>query len=286
MLFVFIFSSLFVLIISFIIAYTAKKEVNNDHDPIKYLFGNNSTLLATSSNIGSILTMTLLITGIIPAIVGWGYEPVLGLILGIIIGYSFFYFTINKIFSKKIKISIEYSTLVDLVPNNIKRIFRALQLLLYIGSIILELAAFRFILDSILIESEIITSFLLLLIVLLCATYIATGGYYGILKTDVFQIIIFSIGCLLAAYLTSNEFYSQIYNSDLLSGSLKIHDWWMFIGILIAVVVFHYGWPDIWVRNIGSLKDNFKNGLPSIKYGLIGLILFVLPAIIFSLSWK
>ena len=152
-----IFSSFTVLILSYGIAFLSKFILLKDATPNEYLFGHNNTALATFSNIGSILSITLIISGIFPAIFGWGYTPIYGLYIGIVIGYVLFIISGRRI-HRLVKLQsscseFETKTLLVLVDSSSCNLFRVSQILLYTLALSLELAVLKFVLKGIFYDS-------------------------------------------------------------------------------------------------------------------------------------
>jgi len=274
-------SSFLVLFLSMVIAFLANHIDLKDRDPFNFLFRHNNSFLATSSNIGSVLSISTVVCGYLAAVSGWGLTPIFLLYFGIPIAYASF-----AVSAKRVRRNIELpesaservtNTILDLIPNDIIRHrYRKALKVLYFSVIILELTVARNLLNELFPGSELYSIFIVLFISILCATYTSLGGFIGVLRTDLFQLIVFEIGCILVIA-NSMEKIKYALNVTFHRELFMVGDPLIFFGILFFIIAYNFSWPDLWIRNVSSLDHSSKFNIKPLAYGGVGIIIAVIP---------
>jgi MFS family permease len=312
MFFLFIIIAFSVLMISLSISFISYlfKLRENRETTNSYLFAHNSPLKATLSNIGSILSLTTLLGVFASAIVGWGWIIIIGIFIGVAIGYILFWITVNKM-EKAGRLpeplcGSKTNTILDIVNQEpkdesatiqLQSILRVLQILLYVSVLILEFSLARFLLEKLFPESGLLPVIALLFLTILCATYTSVGGFIGVLRTDIFQIILFGLGLysLLFIYVCSDiEILPIIKNA--LNTNYIVYDFFtirnccLYFSMFSFTIAYNFSWPDLWVRNISTLERKTSrsnrsniNSTPLIA-GWAGIFFFIFPVVLYALS--
>ena len=132
-------SATFILLASLSIAIASARRLSTDSSPQDFLYGSNTPGLATYSNIGSVLSMYLIVAGLIPGVYGWGYPVVGAVFVGITLGSVLFPIWVRRIHSlRPVRDPDEQDsphTLAQLMPPNSQRLLHVGQLCFYISAI-------------------------------------------------------------------------------------------------------------------------------------------------------
>ena len=289
MLILFCLSAFCVLVFSLAIAFRARQSTPRREGVWPYLFGHNSWPLATSSNIGSILALSWVVCTMLPALAGFGYVPVYGLYLGVVIGYVLFGLTIRRIHRRGLLSAVVPASggssyrLLDLVDAPSQHLFRRVQTLFYCVLLAMEIAIAQRVLTAIL-DSYLVAALAMGMVVFLCCTYTSVGGFIGVLRTDLFQLLIVLVGCTL---LTIQSFDSVRAN---LGHTIRFYyfaldDPVLFLAFLAIFVAYFFSFPDLWIRNIGTLRA--KDGGPELKplwLGGLGVVVVTIPIVLIGAS--
>lgn len=296
----FILSCIIILLISLIISLIANKYYKlYDTCEIKnYLFGYNTIVKSTFSNIGSILSLTTFIGVTIGSIITCGFEALFFLPLAIFLGYFSFALIIKNIFNDKIiqnTYEIKYNekncnndinstkvTIISLVDNNSKKFFGNMQVLLYIIFIIVELVLAKIFMNTLFPNFESINQLTIFILIFMCALYVSTGGYVGVLITDMFQVVSVLICLIILGYIFRNniDFYViEIYNKI----NITFDEILLYITYFIFILLYCFSLPDVWVRNVGTLK--YKNSfiIPSLIFGLLGVLVVISLSMLYGI---
>lgn len=283
----FLISSFTVLTLSYLIAWLSKSVHLRDGSIRDYLFGHNQIGLAACSNTGSILSPTLILCAILPGILGFGLVPIVGLYAGILAGYGLFCYLARRIVSGASQGSLspqwETNTMLDLVDARSRRCVRLCQLFLYTVTLAMELRIFRFLLRATVVESTFQASLLVALILLLCATYTSLGGYVGVLRTDMFQLLVYSVagGWLLWA---SRDACLSTLAGAWRFATIDASHLVFFAGSLLIATAYFMAWPDMWVRNVGTLRAESGPRLEAVRRGGWGLAAVLAPPVLLAIA--
>jgi hypothetical protein len=124
---------------------------------------------------------------------------------------------------------------------------------------------------------------ILLFIGFLCATYTSVGGFVGILRTDFFQLWVIVIGCILML-VNAPVNIGNILASTKNYIFFKEMDFSVFITCIMFGVMYHFSSPDLWIRNVGTLRENNKPTIKPLIWGGIGILIILIPFCLFSLN--
>ncbi|MEM7246833.1 MAG: hypothetical protein AAF533_15885 [Acidobacteriota bacterium] len=223
-----------------------------------YLFSGNNPWLATSSNVGSMLSIAVVFTLYVVLVSGYGLRFVLAVAVGLTLGHAFLYWRLNKLASAPDRDMDAYRGSTILALARERGVNATLPILFqYILPIVLEytvlLACIRGVLGET--SSGFLSSGFLVaaLVAFLCATYTSTGGFRGILRTDLFQGGVFVAAFL---FLVSTN-WTEV-SGVLAPSNLGRHDEPVPVLAWLTVVLFtgaaYSAYPDIFVRNFSSLS--------------------------------
>ena len=171
---------------------------------LRYLFGGNTYHLAASSNVGSLLSIATIFSVYFVGLLGYGLITIFCLISGLTLAYGALYFGVRRIVCRDdyYPTKYEYSTLVDTAASQGSRSHLLLSII-FIAQYLIALVSEFGVLNSfcILLFPDLPTPLILTVPVgLLCATYTSVGGYSGVLRTDLFQIVVFVFGSFYLAF--------------------------------------------------------------------------------------
>ena len=226
-----------------------------------YLFSFNKPHLAWLSNVGSILSISLIFAVMIPVVAGWGYVPVYGLILGIIVGYL----SLSLVARRFCRVGVRGQDtplfpmrLIDLVEGPSRLLLARAQQVLYFAAITAELGITRIFLTTVLSEPEYTAFIGVLMIGVMCAMYTALGGYVGVLRTDLFQALVIGTAIMLLVIEFWKDMQRVVVETQQPSYYI-VTDGVLFLASLLTVFVFHFGMSDLWIRNWGATSSCFWN---------------------------
>lgn len=285
----FVYSAFCVFLASLAIAYLAYKHENKlaDKTILNYLFGHNTKLLAAFSNVGSILSFTVIFGAIIPAIVNWGYLAVLCLVFGVLFGYLLLTLLIVKLIktnrlpsgpSENIN-----NTIVDIYGKDADIFGRIFNAIIYISTIMIELMFLKMIVINISGGKIWLSMFCVFAFAFVCASYVSVGGFIGVLTTDLFQMIIYCIPIIMVVFdlVESWSLQKILPIIDMKLWSKPTH--LFYFGGFILTACYYFAWPDLWVRNISTLKRTNKPVIAPMWWSALGILVAVAPGVIIGL---
>ncbi len=242
---------LLVMLFSFAIAVAARKASLAD-DPPTFLFGGNSSPLAMSSNIGSLLSLSVVFSLFAVGMTGYGFATFFSTLVGILAAYLTFFLSRRKLRRNSDARGPDL-LLTSHLEEKDQAPLNKLIICEYILALVCEFAVFQSFLVGM--ETD-FPSFALiagLMVGCLCAGYVAVGGYSGVLKTDIFQVLIF-VGacCLFIPVIFSAESPIVVAMKD-----SRAWQWPPLVGpITWATFTFaaFLSFPDVWIRNFGTLS--------------------------------
>lgn len=286
-------NSFAVLLISFLIA--KKSQINLhyritdakvSYDLTQYLFGGNRAGLATSSNIGSILSIAMVFSFLLVAIRGWGLMAIFAVLLGLLIGYAFLMHVVSKVHNPdtgEFEPSLLYANFVDRASDERSSQFiRSIVIVEYFCFLTLEFTVLTSFLKGIFPDSTLSSLAIVLLISFLCATYTSTGGYKGILRTDLFQVMVFVAGFIYVIFKMKETTAVLIAENISLSNIVPV-DPLQFITAAIIVALFSSSFPDVWIRNVSSLRVSLQSKRTVLTGSFIIMALLLMPYTLLSL---
>lgn len=277
-----------VALLSFLIA-VLPKFVNPFRSNYDYLFSGNKTFLAMSSNAGSILSITALLSWCSIVYIK-KFLLIICFDLGVILGYLVFFFLATNI-EKRIEMKIydlENKTLSQIVGGFFgRKIVIALDILILFylfGMCTIEIAVLRFLIASIQgNHPAFVPYFIVLLATFCCAMYVFGGGFQGVLRTDRIQLIIVIIACfILAKSVILEKSIKEIWG--LFSDRIEPLPWYIWIAGPLFTAVFFSLTPDLWVRNLGTLRKR-SSRIIALFGGAAIIILFMFIPAYFALSY-
>ena len=120
-------NSFTVLIVSFVIAKRSqikishnKSRIESSYDMTQYLFGGNSPSLAISSNIGSVLSISMFFGFLLVAFMNYGFMTPVAIFVGLVLGYFLLMYIISKFHkpdSGTLESALLYTNFVGLAPK-------------------------------------------------------------------------------------------------------------------------------------------------------------------------
>jgi hypothetical protein len=290
MFFLFFLSCIVVLLISLFLAMLTKRKYNLgiNSSIYDYLFGYNTIAKAAISNVGSILSVTTILGVVIGSVISNGPESIVFQVLAIISGYFLFALIVKLIFKRRnqylsilenSKSKRHCITIIGLVDKKAQALFKISQVSLYILFLLVEFIIVKMLLKAMFPNSESLIYVTLFVLTFMCATYVSVGGFVGVLNTDIFQLITFIAASSLIFILAHTDF-SQTISTAYQNASLSISDIKMYPGFFLFMLLYCFAWPDLWVRNIGSLGYKNKFSIPSISWALLGIAFVIFPCFI------
>lgn len=280
----------FVLAMSLLISSVSAFVDLRDADRTAYLYGHNKPHLTWLSNVGSFYAVTVIFGAVIPAVSGWGWVPVYGVLLGIFAGYASLGGCLNRI-SRRLRSehrdnegTILPKTIPDLLEGNDRRTLARVQVMFFLGMVVLELGLARMALSTLLDQSPAPVYAGVLIIGAMCAMYTGLGGFLGVLRTDLFQAAILGSACVISLGTYRHSLFPILETTARLE-YVFIDDWPLFIGSLATVFAFHFGMPDLWLRNFGTLDSRAgRVDLRPLRWAGITLVFAIVPPVFVGLS--
>lgn len=288
----FLLAAFAVLLISLAIASLTAVTTLRTRKGQDYLFSFNKPHLACLSNIGSILSMSLVFGGILPSIAGWGYVPACALFLGVVLGYLALAWSARRIdrvaqenWQRNPNPALPFPRhLTDLLEGNSQRLLARAQMGMYFILIVAEFALARMVFATMLGQPEYVAFIVLLLLAAMCAMYTALGGFVGVLRTDLFQAFIIGV----ALYFVAANFWPQMWQVVVNTqgrGFWDFSDIRLFVAAVIIVFAYHFGMPDLWCRNFGTLWNDPRTRLTwPLKVGALGILVIVTVPLLVGLA--
>lgn len=275
--------ALLVLVISFLIAQRSRQS-DPHRDLEGYLFDGNSHGLAITSNIGSLLSVALIFSLYIVLMVGGGLLMVLPVLAGIIVAYVVLGFALRSAIRRSAKDPARYtnSSFASLFSDCLPQGFLTGHFVLQYGLfIIIEFAVLAQIIDRIF-EAPVKTKAIVLIIAFLCATYSVVGGFSGVLRTDLFQVGVVSISLLVICFKYSPQIWSVCADS-LVPARIGIVRPLTWVTVMLFTFAWFSSWPDVWIRNMGTLEGSVRQRTLAICGTALGIIIFLIPLTILAL---
>jgi len=266
-----------VLLISYVIARNSRLA-----DPrvslTRYLFGGNNQILAVSSNVGSLLSIAIVVNIYYVGLFGYGLITLASLTAGLVFAYLALYFGVRRIVRRGVFPRLKHSTYAEVLTTLGTRrhaFMNCLFLIQYAIVIVSEFAVLNALVSA-LFPSSLAGPVVATVVGILCATYTTVGGYSGVLRTDLFQLLVFFSGCI---YITIRSETSAV---DLVLTELSDKNFvWtdtlppLTFAIMTAVAFFAF--PDVWIRNISSLNVKRDSRVLWIAVSLILLLVLMGP---------
>lgn len=285
MLVIFLLAAFFVVSASFLIALATATQDLKGGVLEEYLFGFNRPHLAALSNVGSILSVSIVFVAVIPAVAGWGYVSIYGLVAGVLIGYMVFGVSVRRINEQAVsKHGNLPRRLSDILPSQAAMLVSDAQIVMLFLFIMVEFSVVRIYLANILDVPGAVTGMAVLLIAMMCAVYTALGGFVGVLRTDLFQSVVMSVSVLLAVGVSSDDL-AIVLRQSWRTGLLAVSDWTFLVATSLVVCAFFCGMPDLWIRTVGTLsRRNRRPDLRPLVWGAIGIVTLVIPVALLGLA--
>lgn len=248
---------LMVMAFSFLIAANSR-QCSLEEDSKTFLFGGNSSPLAISSNVGSLLSLSIIFSLFAVGMHGYGFATLFSTLGGICAAYFTFYRCRHRLHAN-VQLHKEDRLLTTHLNSEDTIVLNRLVIAQYIVALVCEFAVLQNFLRGF--EKDFPSFAFLsgLMIVILCAAYIIVGGYSGVLRTDVFQMLIFTGACLLfvPVLLSVTGPIVEAVRDE------KAWCWPPWVGP-VTWFTFTYAtflaFPDVWVRNFGTLSNKkFSN---------------------------
>jgi Na+/proline symporter len=243
-----------------------------------FLYSRNTENLAVASNVGSSLSLTLFVGAIIPGVAGFGLVPIVGIYVGLVSGLLLLIFV-----GRRITASDSRTTLAGLVPSDAANAIRGAEIILYIASITLELALARHLIAR-LIGNAALAIIVVGILVFICASYTALGGFIGVLRTDVFQFLVLIAGLVIISLNVWRPLRATVGRS-MRAEYVSLNDPALLLASWIIVVAFFFGSPDLWIRTFGTLHQRGASPQRAIVKSLGFLMIAFIPPICLGLSW-
>lgn len=282
--------------ISLVIALLVKKEEKINFDPKsdKYLFVDHKSILSIFSNIGTYFSISIYCAG--GFIIGYiyGFYSVISLIISYIVaGITLYYATKKhpkflrhnerKIMSAFVGDVLQIETQIVLV------ILIIIYAIAIIGAEIFIFKQYLIEVSSLSIAQANILAFSLLLC---CYYYTREGGYLGVLKTDMFQAIVFIIWVAISVILIFiyHETVIQKMTGDIFSsgetakGYVDCYIFKLFknpfviiVGLSIYLLTLILSCISIWIKIFGTLEKDEKRTEVAVISIVSLLVLSLIP---------
>jgi len=261
-----------ILIISFYIAKSARKRIEANGKVGDLFFGNNE-VLAISSNVGSIFSLTL-ICSLVALTFKMELNAVLVFLFATGVALLLLYFAINKIENDSLKYnykngfrtSLEYFYVMLGAKSSL--LMGWLYILLYAVSMAVELSVFNFLVKEYLVDDFLMARILTFMLISVCLMYVYIGSYFGVLMTDKFQLLIIALSVLLinsvlidCSGLMGLDVYGSRFNGFdgfsrlcYVPGNV-INTVFQIVVLVFAMSMWFIALPDFWIRNIGFFSE-------------------------------
>jgi len=249
---------LLVMLFSFAIA-AAARQTSIAEDTKTFLFGGNSSPLAMSSNVGSLLSLSVVFSLFAVGMTGYGFATFFSTLAGIFAAYLIFYLARKKLNLRATERGEDLLLTSHLNPRE-HAVINRLIIVEYLVALLCEFAVFHNFLGGMDADFPSFSLLTSLMVAGLCAGYIVVGGYSGVLKTDIFQVLIFVGACLIFVPVIASPRGPIV---AALSDS-RAWAWPPWVGpITWASFTFaaFLSFPDVWVRNFGTLhRKRYSSG--------------------------
>lgn len=247
----------------------------------RYLFGGNTYQLAASSNVGSLLSIAIVFDVYFVGLLGYGLVTIFCLSFGIAVAYIALYLGIRRIVSRKdyYQTKYEYTTLVDIIATEGSRAHVSITFL-FIAQYLIVMV----------LEFGVLNSFVTLLfpdlptplivtapIGILCATYTSSGGYSGVLRTDLFQVIVFVFGSFYLAFYAALPATLEVVTREFRIENVAPLPWIPPTTFVLMTAAGFCAFPDVWIRNVSTMNLPRAAKLRWLNGSVVCLIASVIP---------
>lgn len=269
-----------ILAISLIIA-RLSRITNPLRDLSTFLFGGNNRLLSVTSNAGSFLSIAIIFTVYLVLFAGGGFLIILSIFAGLLCGYVILYVGIRSIIYRHYEDleRFKFTTLCDFIDKSQKSKFSTIFIIQYMIALIIEFSTIMYFFDTAFPISTPALVCIISVIGFMCATYVSVGGYSGVLRTDFFQLTIFLLGYIFI-FMKALPYSGELVSDNLSLKNLVPVDSLPLITVVLFTAANFSSFPDVWVRNISSLKFPHKKATKYIILSFIFLVLLMVPATI------
>jgi hypothetical protein len=246
--------SFVLLVLSYIIARLSR--IDDPHrNLVGYLYSGNNHWLAMTSNVGALLSIAHILGSYYAGILGFGSIAVVSLVAGMIVGYVLLGGGMFLLVRRKDYHCTQYEhvTFVDLLapPGTWTHgVFSALIILGYILGCLSEFIVLGSLMQH-LFPGSLAPIALMVVVGVLCATYTSVGGYSGILRADVFQLLVFAGACGYLLWETRHQTGDVLHAlPDRLVRTGPAGP----VAFALMVAAGFVGYPDVWIRNVSTLR--------------------------------
>lgn len=273
-----------VLLFSYAIA-SRSRIADPQVDADKFLFGGNSKWLAASSNVGSLLSITILFNLYYNGLYGYGLVGIPCMATGMILGYFLLILALRRTHRNYASNGrpLHNSTLLGVVTDGEKS---APLMLVFLSQYLLALISEFGVLISFLRDIFPVGSSaplaIAMLIAFLCATYTAAGGYSGILRTDLFQLCVFLVGL---SYLSWKlwEPLTGLIEDVLILENCPTPPFGPPATYVLFTIAGFGAFPDTWVRNFTTIRTSKDESFKHLSVSVIGLLFVLVPLTVLGL---
>jgi hypothetical protein len=280
-------SATFVLIASLVIAAIVRATLLKGSSIDDYLFGHNSGFLTVISNVGALLSLTVVAGGILTTTLGWGLTPIYGLLFGIGAGYASLGMMIRRL-GPILSPSAGFTPtrlVLDLVDADTRALFNWAQLAMMLGLLSIEIGLMRDVLHLLLLDQTATAYVAVFFACLLSGVYVSLGGYAGVLRIDLFQVLLIG-GSLYYLFPRLESAAASARAALSIPQTLTVSSWPMLIACIGCAFAIHFAMPDLWTRNIGTFQDPSLGKTARRRLAISGVLLFAaaIPFIILALA--
>lgn len=244
------------------------------------LFSGNTPTFATFSTIGSFLSINIIFSLIAVGMMGYGAATIIATMTGLLCAYIFLYKCRKRLRPEGAQPGDD-PLLVPAEMGSAGEVINLIIIVKYQLSLILEFAVFQVFLTPFERDFPAFAPAVLTAVGGLCATYVVLGGYRGVVKTDLFQVLVFVVACLAiipTAWENAGTVSAMFTNPRARSfpdatGTLV---WIAFTFACFA------GFPDVWIRNFGTIPSTTSRGRRFWFVNLAALLAVFLPIIVLT----
>lgn len=237
------------MIISFCIVFFSKAAWQK-WDVVKYMFSGNTFGLCISSNIGSMLSLALIFSCYYVGLSGWGLWTFLSGFLGVLCSYLYLILrVVPATGASKYVPSVYTEVICTSKPGSL---FLYIYTFQYLMLVILEFSLLFLIFKQLFANDQFSSMAIVLIVGLLCASYTSLGGFIGVLKTDLFQLLVVIAGtCGVAFIVPVNDL--NAWDIVLTKKNWPQTEFLPVLTFFTMVIVLFSSFPDVWVRNFSTV---------------------------------
>lgn len=237
----------------------------SDEESEGFLYDSLSVFSVAISNVGSTISFYVMVVGAILMTFGWGSLLLICSVIAVISSFAFLW-VLLLVFSNDYE---SLSTYIDLLQDKFstkKALFSLVFMTIFaISTIGSEIQALKILYNSMCTPVEMLIAGTIenqgfnfnIFISIICILYVFKGGFSGVIRTDILQIVFIAIAWVMCVYwIRTHANFGDIISQTFLFNKETVV-------VSLATMALTFGWIvaslDTWIRSIDSLRKRYND---------------------------